>query len=98
MRCERRDPDGAGRSARALLAAALLFATTGAAVAQSPHAPGWAHQWIVPSRAVLPPHTGYGTPPVRVTAARADVHIRDRAATTTRSSTTRLWSTAPKTR
>ena len=47
----------------------------------SPHAPpGWTHQWIVPSRAVLSP---YGTAPVRVSAAKADIRISDRAATTT---------------
>ncbi|MFN3242345.1 MAG: VIT and vWA domain-containing protein [Planctomycetota bacterium] len=60
------------------LAAAALAALL---PSQSPHATGpWRHQWVVPSRAVLAP---YGTPPVRVQAAKADVVIRDRAATTT---------------
>ena len=83
MSCERRDCDGAGAYARTLAAALLLLATTGTVMAQSSHGArhGRAHQWIVPSRAAL--HVAYGTPPVRVTAARADVRIRDRAATTT---------------
>lgn len=49
--------------------------------AQSPHGPtGWTHQWVVPTRSVLAP---YGTPPVRIEAASANVKINDRAATTT---------------
>ncbi|MFK7739735.1 MAG: VIT domain-containing protein [Planctomycetota bacterium] len=67
---------------------AFCSATVEALPAQfRPHGPlpaqlGGQHQWIVPSRAVLTPR-GYATPPVRVTAARAKITIRDRAATTT---------------
>lgn len=73
--------DWTSRLAIAAILSAIPVAEAAAQIHRTPQAQAaWTHQWVVPSRAVLSP---YGTAPVRVSAAKADIRISDRAATTT---------------